>query len=73
MADGFRASRRALRTLPGVGEYTAAAIAAIAFGEPVAAMEANGLRVIARLFAIEEPLPGARAASPALAQGCVPR
>lgn len=43
----------ALRNLPGVGEYTAAAIASIAFGEPVAAVDGNARRVLARLFAVE--------------------
>ena len=51
----------ALRKLPGIGAYTAAAIAAIAFGERVAAMDANAMRVMARLFAVEEPLPQAKA------------
>ncbi len=43
-----------LQTLPGVGEYTAAAIASIAYGEPVAAVDGNVTRVIARLFGIKE-------------------
>ena len=43
----------ALREFPGVGEYTAAAIASIAFGEPVAAVDGNARRVLARLFAVE--------------------
>ncbi len=51
----------ALRALPGIGEYTAAAIAAIAFDAPVAVVDGNVERVIARLHAIDEPLPGARA------------
>jgi len=50
-----------LRALPGVGAYTAAAIAAIAFGERAAAMDANAERVVSRLFAVEELLPQARA------------
>ena len=49
-----------LRTLPGLGAYTAAAVAAIAFGEPAVVVDANVERVVARLFAIAEPLPGAR-------------
>jgi A/G-specific adenine glycosylase len=61
-----------LRRLPGIGRYTAAAVAAIAFGEPIAAMEANGLRVVARLFAVEEPLPKAHARIAQLAQSLVP-
>jgi A/G-specific adenine glycosylase len=49
-----------LLKLPGVGPYTAAAIAAIAFGARTAAVDANGERVLARLFAIKTPLPKAR-------------
>ena len=49
-----------LRALPGIGEYTAAAIAAIAFDEPAAVVDANIERVIARLHAIETPLPAAK-------------
>lgn len=40
-----------LRKLPGVGEYTAAAIASIAFGEPIAVVDGNVQRVLLRLFA----------------------
>ncbi len=50
-----------LRALPGVGAYTAAAIAAIAFGERAVVVDANVERVVARLFAIRTPLPQARA------------
>lgn len=46
-----------LRELPGVGEYTAGAIASIAFGRPVPAVDANARRVIARLFDVEDPAP----------------
>ena len=49
-----------LRALPGVGDYTAAAIAAIAFGRPEAAIDGNVERVIARLYAVHEPLPAAK-------------
>lgn len=51
-----------LRALPGLGAYTAAAIAAIAFGERAVVVDANVERVVARLFAIETPLPAARPA-----------
>src|SRR4029079_6480716 len=44
-----------LRKLPGVGDYTAAAIAAIAFDRPAIAVDANVERVTARLFALENP------------------
>ncbi len=46
-----------LRTLPGIGDYTAAAIASIAFGKRALVMDANIERVVARLFAIAVPLP----------------
>lgn len=60
--DGrFPDSEAELRTLPGLGVYTAAAVAAIAFGERVAVVDANVERVIARLYAIAKPLPQARA------------
>ena len=45
-----------LRRLPGVGDYTAGAILSIAFGRRVAAVDGNVLRVIARLFAVEDPV-----------------
>jgi len=46
-----------LQELPGVGPYTAAAVASIAFGEPVAAVDGNVRRVLSRLFAQQEPRP----------------
>ncbi len=45
-----------LRTLPGIGEYTAAAIASIAYGERVAAVDGNVARVIARLFGVTDDI-----------------
>ncbi len=56
----FPETAAALRALPGIGDYTAAAIAAIAFDEPVAVVDGNIERVIARLFAIDTPLPAAK-------------
>jgi len=56
----FPGSAEALRALPGVGGYTAGAIAAIAFDERQAAMDANAERVIARVFAVETPMPKAK-------------
>ncbi len=47
----------ALRTLPGVGEYTTAAVASIAFGAPVAAVDGNVRRVLARLLNVANPKP----------------
>jgi A/G-specific adenine glycosylase len=51
-----------LRALPGLGAYTAAAVAAIAFGQRAVVVDANVERVVSRLFAIDEPLPAGRAA-----------
>ncbi|GAA4041458.1 A/G-specific adenine glycosylase [Parerythrobacter jejuensis] len=56
----FPETEAELRKLPGVGDYTAAAIAAIAFGERAVVVDANVERVVSRLFAIEEPLPKSR-------------
>jgi A/G-specific adenine glycosylase len=50
-----------LSKLPGIGAYTAAAIAAIAFGEPVAVIDGNVERAMTRLFAIDDPVPAAKA------------
>jgi A/G-specific adenine glycosylase len=58
--DGFPDTEAELRNLPGIGRYTAAAIAAIAFGRRATVVDANVERVVSRLFAVEEPLPGAR-------------
>jgi len=56
----FPDSEVALRELPGVGPYTAAAIAAIAFGRHATPVDGNIERVTARLFAVTHPLPGAK-------------
>ena len=55
----FPDSEGALRRLPGIGPYTAAAIAAIAFGRPATVVDGNVERVMARLYAVRDPLPGA--------------
>jgi A/G-specific adenine glycosylase len=68
----FPDSEEDLRRLPGVGTYTAAAIAAIAFGHRTVPVDGNGERVVARLFAVNEPLPGARGTIRRLAEGMVP-
>lgn len=57
---GFPSTEAGLRQLPGLGDYTAAAVAAIAFGQRAVVVDANVERVAARLFAIDTPLPGAR-------------
>jgi A/G-specific adenine glycosylase len=61
-SGGFPRDPAALRALPGIGAYTATAIAAIAFGVPGVPVDGNVERVVARLFAIEQPLPGAKPA-----------
>jgi A/G-specific adenine glycosylase len=58
----FPDSEEGLRALPGLGDYTAAAVAAIAFGRRAVVVDANVERVVARLFAIDAPLPGGKAA-----------
>jgi A/G-specific adenine glycosylase len=61
-----------LRALPGVGSYSAAAIAAIAFDRRTAAIDGNVERVVARLSAVSEPLPAAKPRLKALAAALVP-
>ncbi|MBO9576889.1 MAG: A/G-specific adenine glycosylase [Sphingobium sp.] len=56
----FPEDEAGLRPLPGVGAYTAAAIAAIAFGKRAVVVDGNVERVASRLFAVEEALPGAK-------------
>ena len=58
----FPDDEAALRALPGIGAYTAAAIAAIAFGRRAVVVDGNVERVMARLFAVETPLPAAKPA-----------
>lgn len=69
---GFPETEAELRELPGLGSYTAAAIAAIAFGARAVVVDANVERVIARLFTIVEPLPAARKAIRARADEITP-
>jgi A/G-specific adenine glycosylase len=57
----FPGTEQALLKLPGIGRYTAAAIAALAFGRRAVVVDANVERVVSRLFAVEAPLPRARA------------
>jgi A/G-specific adenine glycosylase len=56
----FPDTEEALRALPGVGAYTAAAVAAIAFDRPANVVDGNVERVMARLFAVEAPMPDAK-------------
>lgn len=55
-AENFPATYETLKKLPGIGPYTAGAIASIAFGEPVPAIDGNVLRVFSRLYEIEEDI-----------------
>ncbi|AWN53986.1 A/G-specific adenine glycosylase [Methylobacterium sp. 17Sr1-1] len=71
-AGGFPDTVEGLRKLPGIGAYTAGAIAAIAFDRPAAAVDGNVERVVSRLYAIETPIPAARAEIRRLAEGLVP-
>jgi A/G-specific adenine glycosylase len=68
----FPQTEAALRGLPGIGAYTAAAIAAIAFDEPATVVDGNVERVVARLFAVQAPLPGSRAELARLAASLTP-
>ena len=58
----FPDTEEGLRALPGLGAYTAAAVAAIAFGRRAVVVDANVERVVSRLFAVAEPLPSSRPA-----------
>ncbi len=68
----FPGDEEDLRALPGVGAYTAAAIAAIAFDRPANVVDANIERVIARLYAVEAQLPAAKGEIVALAGALAP-
>lgn len=69
----FPADEAALLALPGIGPYTAAAIAAIAFERRAAPVDGNWERVVARLFAAADPLPKARRKLRALALTLLPQ
>jgi A/G-specific adenine glycosylase len=68
----FPDTEEGLRALPGVGPYTAAAVAAIAFQRPATVLDGNVERVMARLHAVEAPLPGAKETLRALAARLTP-
>ena len=68
----FPQTEAELLTLPGIGAYTAAAIAAIAFDRKATPVDGNIERVIARLFAVEDPLPAAKPKIRALAATLTP-
>jgi A/G-specific adenine glycosylase len=64
-----------LRKLPGIGRYTAAAIASMAFGQDVAALDGNIRRVLARVFNVEAPAdtPSGEKILWSLAEGNLPK
>ncbi|MEQ9489289.1 MAG: A/G-specific adenine glycosylase [Alphaproteobacteria bacterium] len=68
----FPNTEETLRQLPGIGDYTAAAIAAIAFDRPANVVDGNIERVIARLFGVSEPLPGGKKPIRDAAASCAP-
>ena len=68
----FPDTEEGLRELPGVGTYTAAAIAAIAFDRRASPVDGNIERVITRLFAVEEELPGAKSRIRVFAEALTP-
>lgn len=68
----FPDTEEGLRTLPGIGPYTAAAIAAIAFDRQAAVVDGNVERVVSRLFAVTTPLPQAKTEIRALVERLVP-
>jgi A/G-specific adenine glycosylase len=68
----FPADREALRALPGIGDYTSGAIAAIAFDIPAAAVDGNAERALSRLFAVETPMPRAKPELRAIGESLIP-
>jgi A/G-specific adenine glycosylase len=68
----FPGTEDGLRALPGIGPYTAAAIAAIAFARRAVVVDGNVERVMARLFAVTDPLPKSKPALYAHADGLTP-
>ncbi len=69
----FPTEEAALKSLPGIGDYTAAAVVAIAFDRPAAPVDGNWERVIARLFDVRDPLPQAKPRLRSLGQSLVPQ
>jgi A/G-specific adenine glycosylase len=69
----FPATEEGLRDLPGIGPYTAAAIAAIAFGEAATPVDGNVERVVSRLFAVRRPMPQAKREIKRLAETLTPQ
>lgn len=69
----FPDNRKGLLALPGIGPYTASAIAAIAFDAPETVVDGNVERVMARLYRVETPLPAAKPELTARAAALTPR
>jgi A/G-specific adenine glycosylase len=69
---GFPRTEAELTMLPGIGRYTAAAIAAIAYDAPAVPVDGNVERVVSRLFAVEEELPAAKPEIQRLARTLLP-
>ena len=69
----FPETREGLLTLPGIGPYTASAIAAIAFDQPATVVDGNVERVMARMFSVLTPLPAAKPELTALAESLTPQ
>ena len=72
LGGAFPGTVDGLRTIPGIGPYTAAAVAAIAFDAPATVVDGNVERVMARMFAVETPLPAAKKPLTALAASLTP-
>ncbi len=68
----FPSTRAGLLTLPGIGPYTASAIAAIAHDEPATVVDGNVERVMSRMFLVTTPLPTAKPELTALAERLTP-
>lgn len=68
----FPNTEEELLALPGIGDYTAAAIAAIAFGRKATPVDGNIIRVMARLFAVSDPMPGSKSVIKNLTAPLVP-
>jgi A/G-specific adenine glycosylase len=72
--DGrFPSSEKALQRLPGIGPYTAAAIAAIAFGQSATVVDSNVERVMSRIYAVRDRLPEAKKELRSLASALTPQ
>jgi A/G-specific adenine glycosylase len=60
LSGQFPQTEAELRALPGIGQYTAAAVASMAFDQRAVVVDGNVERVVSRLFSVETPLPAAR-------------